>query len=184
MSTQRITDDVVIAAAGGDPRALRAVYEGLAPSVLGYLRARGVEDGEAVTHDVFLALLPQLGRITGGATGLRTLAFSIAHARMVDDARARARRPTLISYEPSVDTRVAESAEDRAHELLATAGVIDILRLLPPDQRDVLSLRVVADLSLEQVAQIMGRSTGAVKQLQRRAVLGVRRALAEGRVTR
>jgi RNA polymerase sigma-70 factor, ECF subfamily len=48
----------------------------------------------------------------------------------------------------------------------------------------VLYLRIVADLPIEQVAQVIGRSAGAVKQLQRRALLALRAALAERRVTR
>ena len=41
-------------------------YRDLAPAVLGYLRSRGVEDPEAVTHDVFMALYSRIGSVTGG----------------------------------------------------------------------------------------------------------------------
>jgi RNA polymerase sigma-70 factor (ECF subfamily) len=47
----------------------------------------------------------------------------------------------------------------------------------------VLILRVVADLSIDQIAEVMGRSSGAVKQLQRRGLIAVRQALAERRVS-
>ncbi|MEO9139446.1 MAG: sigma factor-like helix-turn-helix DNA-binding protein [Jatrophihabitans sp.] len=58
-----------------------------------------------------------------------------------------------------------------------------VLAVLPDDQREVLTLRVVADLSIEQIADVMGRSQGAVKQLQRRGMIALRKALAERQVT-
>ena len=68
------------------------------------------------------------------------------------------------------------SAEDDALRALGNARVEAILALLPADQREVLYLRVIADLSIEHVAQVIGRSQGAVKQLQRRALIALRGA--------
>ena len=48
--------------------------------------------------------------------------------------------------------------------------VVQLLQALNPDQREVLSLRIVADLPIDQVARVMGKSEGSVKQLQRRAL--------------
>lgn len=177
------SDDVVAAAQHGDRDALRTVFEVLAPKVLGYLRAKGVRDPEAVTNDVFLALLTRFERIQGGAEGLRKLAFTIAHARMVDDYRDRSRQPAAVSYEPAEDTRTVESAEEDADQVQAVARVRAVLAVLPEDQREVLTLRVVADLSIEQIAAVMGRSQGAVKQLQRRGMISLRTALADRQVT-
>ncbi|HEV7205177.1 MAG TPA: sigma-70 family RNA polymerase sigma factor [Jatrophihabitans sp.] len=184
MTTSRPTDDDVVAAAAGDAGGLRAVWEGLAPRILGYLRAKGVADPEAVTSDVFLALLPKLPGVTGGAAGVRRLAFAIAHARMVDEHRARARGPLTVRYEPADDRRTSNSAEDDAEYSLAADRVRAVLQRLPDDQREVVTLRIVADLSIEQVAEIIGRSPGAVKQLQRRGMLAVRQAVTERPVTR
>lgn len=183
MRKEGLTDDVVHAACAGDSAALRLLYDALAGQVCGYLRARGVADPEDVTSEVFLDVLPRLPQLTGGASGLRKLVFSIAHARLVDDHRARARRPTLVMYDARSDTRSVESAEATAETSLGTDHVERVLDLLPDDQREVLLLRVVADLSLEQVADIIGRSVGAVKQLQRRGLITVRQALESGRVT-
>lgn len=182
MTDSVLSDELVAAAARNEPDALREVYLALSPAVLGYLRARGCTDPEAVTGDVFVALLPRLAKVVGGAAGLRTLAFSIAHARFVDEVRVRARRPAVVSYDAAVDVRVADSAETVA-ERRSTGGVLAVLDVLAPEQREVLVLRVVADLSVEQVATIMGRTQGAVKQLQRRALIAVRQALAERQVS-
>lgn len=176
-------DAALVAAQQGEPWALRAIYGALAPQVRGYLRTRGAGEPEDLTSEVFLAVFPRLGSVTGGAAGLRTLVFSVAHARVVDDLRRRSRRQPTAEYDPGTDERSAPAAEDEALALIATERVRELLAVLPEDQRDVLLLRVVSDLSVEQVAQAMNRSPGAVKQLQRRGLLALRAHAEEGRVT-
>lgn len=172
-----LEESVVDAAADGSAAAVEAVYRILAPRVLGYLRARGVEDPEGLTNEVFLAVIPQLNEVHGGATGLRTLVFSIAHARAVDEHRRRTRRPSHAPYEPDLDTRVEESAETVAMDRLATDRVSALLEKLGGDQRTVVMLRVLAGLSLEETATVLDRSVGSVKQLQRRGLIRLRELL-------
>ena len=175
MSDQQL-EDVLLAAQAGQAWALRVLYEELAPRVHGYLRGHGATEPEDLTSDVFLAVFPRLGTVTGGAAGLRTLLFSVAHARLVDDLRRRSRREPTTSFDPATDGRTVASSEDEALAGLATDEVRALLATLPDTQRDVLLLRVVSDLSVEQVAEVIGRSTGAVKQLQRRGLLALREA--------
>ncbi|KQT93868.1 hypothetical protein ASG49_02580 [Marmoricola sp. Leaf446] len=165
-----LSDDVVRDAAAGDVQATRQVYEALSPRVLGYLRSRGVEDPEGCTSEVFLSLVPRLVGLDGGAAGLRTLAFSIAHARVVDDARRRARRPHVLAYEPEHDDRTSESAEQRAVASVEAERAVRLMQRLGEDQRAVVSLRVVGDLTLEETAQVLGKTVPSVKQLQRRGL--------------
>jgi len=161
--------DILEGTAGTDPAVLfGAAYRSFAGPVQGYLRARGVDDPEAVTQDVFLAFYPKIGALTGGLQGAKSLLFSIAHARMVDYYRRLERRPQLSPYDPEQDARTTPSAEEHAVEL--QGGAAAMLDGLSEEHQEVLALRVVADLSIEQVADIMGKSTGAVKQLQRRAL--------------
>jgi RNA polymerase sigma-70 factor, ECF subfamily len=143
-------------------------YREYSPGVCAYLRTRGVDDPEAVTQDVFVALYPRIGDVHGGAEGLRTLIFSIAHARAVDAHRQRIRTPICVEYDPALDFRATESAEDQV--LASHPGSHALLENLPGDYREVLALRVIAGLSLESTAEIMNKSTGAIKQLQRRAL--------------
>lgn len=168
-----------------------AAYRTLSPAVLGYLRARGVDDPEAVTQDVFLAFYtritsqPEAGstvdtdgspadpaaappRLTGGLDGAKALLFTIAHSRTVDYHRRRGRTPSLVPHEAETDPRTAPATPEDL--TLSQSDTLQLLGALTEDHREVLLLRVVADLSIEQTAAIMGRSTGAVKQLQRRAL--------------
>jgi RNA polymerase sigma-70 factor, ECF subfamily len=167
------------AAQDGEAWALQALYEALAPQVHGYLRARGSAEPEDLTSEVFLAVFPRLGTVTGGPAGLRTLVFSVAHARLVDELRRRSRRTPTVPYDAETDDRTSASAEEEALELVATDDVRAVIDALPDDQRDVLLLRLVSDLTVDQVAIVIGRTPGAVKQLQRRGLLALRERAAQ-----
>lgn len=155
------------------------VYRDNAARVLGYLRARGADDPEAMTQEVFLAYYDRSERVTGGPAGERALLFSIAHARLVDDYRDRARRPAIRPYDVATDTRTTASAEEGAVAITGERGALDLLRALPEEYREVIALRVIAGLPIATTAEIMARSEGAIKQLQRRALEKLRTALQE-----
>lgn len=168
-----LTDSVVDGARRGDADALTTVYTTVAPGVLAYLRSRGSRDPEGLTQEVFLQLIPRLSTITGGGAGVRALAFTIAHSRLVDEFRRRSRAVEL-PFESELDARRRESAESEA---LGQGGIGDIaqrLSVLGDEQRAVILLRVLGDLSLAETAAVLGKSVGAVKQLQRRALLALR----------
>jgi RNA polymerase sigma-70 factor (ECF subfamily) len=175
--TERITEDVLAAAVRGDGDAIATIWRELSPVVAGYLASRGVADVEGVTSDVFLALLPRLRRLSGGVAGLRTFVFSVAHARVVDETRRRARWRAHVEFDEQLHDGVAESAEQEVLAHFDTARVHELLDHLSRDHREVLVLRVVADLSVEQTAAVMRRSVGSIKQLQRRALIALREHL-------
>ncbi|WP_255769930.1 RNA polymerase sigma factor [Pseudarthrobacter sulfonivorans] len=171
--TDALTDDVLRARAR-EPELFNMVYRTYASQVLGYLTARGVEDPEAVMQEVFLAVLPRLETVTGGVAGLRTFVFSVAHARMVDEHRRRRRAPVELPFEPELDAREESSAEDEVMQRVSPQEMQDLLGILPDEQREVLTLRLIAGLTIEQSAELMGKSSGAIKQLQRRALIRLR----------
>jgi RNA polymerase sigma-70 factor (ECF subfamily) len=175
--TAQSMDDAFAAAVVGAGWGMRVLHEALAPRVLGYLRSRGAAEPEDLTSEVFLAVLPRLNTVQGGVEGLTALLFSVAHARLVDDLRRRSRRGPTVPYEPERDARLTASAEDDALAAAGTARVERLLAALAPDQRDVLSLRLIGDLTVEQIAATLGKTTGAVKQLQRRGLDQLRKAV-------
>ncbi|MBT2514364.1 RNA polymerase sigma factor [Arthrobacter sp. ISL-30] len=169
-----ITDDLVASSHGDHASLFTAVYTTFSPAVAGYLRAGGVDDPEGVTHDVFLALYPRLKSVRGGAQGLRTLIFSIAHARYVDHHRRRRGTPAPVEYDSDRDHRLTASAEDQALDGSPEANALLMLEELSEDHREVLRLRIIAELSLKEVAVIMKKSPGAVAHLQQRALASLR----------
>lgn len=175
-------EPVVDAASRGDATAMRAVYDALSPRVRGYLQLRGAEDPEGLANDVFVKVLPRLAEVRGGYGGLRALAFTVAHGLLVDELRRRDRQPALHEYDASRDRRTQPSAEDEAIDRLGEGTALELLELLPDEQRTVVLLRVLGELSVAETAAAVGRSEAAVKKVQAKA-LGALRTLAasEGR---
>jgi len=142
--------------------------------VAGYLRARGAGQVEDLTSEVFLGVFTRLGTFTGNEQRLRSWVFTIAHHRLVDARRRETRQVRQAEYDPETDDRSAASSEDEALAVLGTERVKQLLGTLSPDQREVLLLRIVGDLTVDQIAEILGKSAGAVKALQRRGLTMLR----------
>jgi RNA polymerase sigma-70 factor (ECF subfamily) len=99
--------------------------------------------------------------------------FSIAHNRAMDAHRRRARDKSAPTAEPEL---LDEGAmDDRLWS--ADPQLVAALATLSDDQREVVVLRFVGDLSLESVAKITGRRVGAVKALQHRGLENLRKAV-------
>jgi len=182
MSPERFTS-LLEAAREGSEAAWQELYEGLAPVVLGYLRANNAPDPEDILSEVFLQAARDIARFEGEEPGFRSWVFTIAHHRLIDARRHSARRPVDLSPEPP---EPREHADDAADEALAKIGVEEVQRVLAAlsdDQRAVLLLRVIGDLSIEDVAKAVGKRPGAVKALQRRGLAAVKRELARKGVT-
>jgi RNA polymerase sigma factor (sigma-70 family) len=174
-------DAVLARARTGEAASFQCLYDDLAPPVAAYLRGRGVRDVEDVTSEVFLAVFTGLARFTGGQPEFRSWVFTIAHRRIVDQWRSAGRTPESVGWEERRDPRTAASAEEDALVRLGEDRVREMLAGLSDDQRDVLLLRILGDLTIDQVADALGKRSGAVKALQRRALASLRRALqAEG----
>jgi RNA polymerase sigma-70 factor, ECF subfamily len=165
-------ESVLGAARLGEQWAWERLYAQLAPAVTGYLRGNGAEDPEDLTGEVFLAVVRGLERFEGGEHELRAWIFTIAHRRLIDDRRRRSRRPVEHAEVEMVGGDVHEDAQ----ALLAERQVRAAIDALPPDQRDVLLLRIIGDLTIEQIAAALGKRVGAVKALQRRALKNLKGA--------
>ena len=177
MSGERFSG-LLAAAKDGDEHAWREIFEGLAPAVLGYLRANGAPDPEDVLGETFLQVARDIARFEGEEPGFRSWVFTIAHHRLIDARRHSARRPVELSPEPPEPEEPADDAAAEALARIGTERVQSILAALSEDQRAVLLLRFVADMSVEDVARAVGKRPGAVKAVQRRGLAAVKRLLA------
>jgi len=175
---------VLDAAREGSGWAFEQLFRSLAVPVVGYLRAQGLADPDGGVNEVFLRVFRSLGTFDGSEDKFRSWVFTIAHHLVVDERRARSRRPVTTELSEADASHPAGDAEEDAHQLLSDARVMGLLDQLPPLQRDVILLRVVADLSIEHVAESVGRRPGAVKALQRRGLAALRRLLERESVAR
>ncbi|MGH8983852.1 MAG: RNA polymerase sigma factor [Acidimicrobiia bacterium] len=169
---------VLAAARAGEERAWAALYDELSGPLLRYLRARGAPEADDLVGEIFVQLARGLGRFRGDEAALRGWAFLIARNRLLDELRRRRRHP--VEALDAVDDGTVAAGGDTEGEAMARLGsarLRQLLDALTPDQRDVLLLRIVGDLSLEQVGAALGKRVGAVTQLQRRALAALRREL-------
>ncbi len=172
-----VTFPSVLAAAQADaPWAYQRLFEWLGRPVAGYLRGQGSDDPDGLANDVFLRAFTNLRGFEGDEERFRSWVFTIAHNLLSDERRRRRRRPT-IADKPVADGAGTRSTESEALIRLGAERVDALLDELAPDQRDVLLLRIVADLTVDQVALALGKTPGAVKQLQRRGLQTLRRRL-------
>jgi RNA polymerase sigma-70 factor (ECF subfamily) len=174
MRTGVAFDDVLAAAQAGAGWAFDVLYRDLSPVVTGYLRLHGAAEPDDLASETFLGVFTGLAGFSGNEDALRSWVFTIAHRRLIDDWRRRSRRPQVADDAGDLTLLPGGDAEDDA---LMRVGTTDVHRMcagLPDDQRSVLLLRVLADLTVEQVASVMGRSVGSVKALQRRGLRTLR----------
>jgi RNA polymerase sigma factor (sigma-70 family) len=172
---------LVEAAREGDEGAWSEIFGELAPPVLGYLRASRAPDPEDTLSETFLQAARDLPSFEGDWSAFRGWVFAIAHHRLLDARRHAARRPVeLVAEPPEPRTEPLPDTAEEALARISSREVHRLLGLLTEDQRSVLLLRILGDLSIEQVASALDKRPGAIKQLQRRGLAAVRREL-EGR---
>lgn len=175
---------VLAAAQEGEDWAWRSIYTALAPQVRGYLRGRGAREPDDLLGEVFVQVSSGIGRFSGRESQFRSWVFMVAHNRVVDEHRRRARRPSHDGAEPVETLPDDADPEAEAIESAATADVVRLLRVLTPDQRAVLELRFIGGLTIDEIAEVIDKPAGAVKALQRRALAALRRELAPSGVSR
>ena len=170
---------VLEAARAGDRWAVERLYRGALGAVTTYLGGHGVDDADGLANEVMHRALRRLDTFTGDEDAFRAWIFTIARNAMIDDRRRAGRRVRLELVDAShLKGPDAVDAEALVLEQLGTDRVEQVLARLAPDQRDVLLLRILGDLTIEQVATAVGKRVGAVKALQRRGVAALARLLA------
>lgn len=177
-------DTVLAAARAGAEWAWRELYRETAPSVDRYLRARGVRDADDVVGETFMNVVRSIDRFEGTEIAFRAWVFAIARNEATDELRRAIRHPSVPA---SVDELEAHGprgdVEREAMEALVSDRIGRLLDALTADQRDVLLLRIIGGLSIDQVAAVVGRKPGAVKMLQARGLAAIRREILRGAVT-
>ena len=144
------------------------------PSVLRFLsyRTRNREDAEDLTSEVFVRMVGSIKNQTGN---FPAWLFKIARNLLIDYYRKMDRQKSS-SLDEMEDDSIAVSTEDH-REGFSADEIKHMLEVLTDEQQEVISLRFLNGYSLEETAQIMHRSVGAVKVLQFRAVAGLKEHL-------
>jgi RNA polymerase sigma-70 factor (ECF subfamily) len=164
-----------------EPAAVTRIYTAYAPALFRFFMA-AVGDrptAEDLTGDVFKSAIEDLPRFRGPVEALGGWLFRIAHYDLSDYRRRQARRlvQPLDDLLEEASLAGAMDPEELALDRVEGDRVLAALRQLTPDQREVLLLRLVADLTAPEVARILNKSTDAVKALQHRGLASLARLL-------
>jgi RNA polymerase sigma-70 factor, ECF subfamily len=171
-------ETVLAAARAGADWAWTDLYHDLVGSVRGYVRAQGASDVDDLVGEIFLGVVRSLSRFDGDESAFRSWVFTIAHHQIIDDRRRRQRRRTDPADADTLEAHLPPVAmEAEAIEHLAAAEISALLDHLTADQRQVMTLRLIAGLTLPEAAAVIRRSENATKALQHRALNALRRHL-------
>ncbi|CAN5785550.1 N/A [soil metagenome] len=171
-------ESVLAAARTGAEWAWTDLYRSFSPAVLGYLRAQRVPEPEDLTAEVFFQVVKSLAGFDGNESDFRSWIFVIAHRKIIDDSRARKRRPVEPAPHETIESRSSSgNVEDEALDGLADLYFRRLMVELTADQRDVMLLRILGGLTVPEVAAAVGKRVGAVEALQRRALAQLRKRM-------
>lgn len=170
-ATANVADErLLIEAAQQDPSRFAELYENNFHRVYAFIarRVHNREEAEDLTAEVFHQALSNLGRFEWRGIPFAAWLLRIAANILAD-------RWQRVSKSPELQAEVIGDAEPGVEEdVERRAMLFQLVDLLPIDQRLVVIRRFVDQKSLREIAQEMGRSEGAVKQLQFRALQNLR----------
>ena len=158
-------------AQAGDQEAFAAIFRDVQPALLRYLQVIAANGGEDIAGDTWLQVIAGLARFRGDERSFRAWVFTIARHRAIDVGRSLARRQTLLVRLGETDGRnVTPDTADVMLEQLSTRAVLTAIASLPADQAEIIMLRVVAGLDAPAVAEMVGKTPGAVRVAAHRAL--------------
>jgi RNA polymerase sigma factor (sigma-70 family) len=161
-------DSILAAARLGEQWAFEEIFGALAPVVAGYLRVQGCPEPDDLTSEVFVGVLRNLDSFAGDEHAFRSWVFTIAQRRLFDYRRRRARRPTPRPLSELRDPAAQDDVEATVDLHLEADRIRALCADLPVDQRDVVLLRLLGRLTIDDIARTLGKTQGGVKALQRR----------------
>jgi RNA polymerase sigma-70 factor (ECF subfamily) len=172
-------DDALATAQAGDEWGITCLFRVMHPQLVRYLRHHAPDAAEDLASETWLAAAKGLAGFNGDARDFRAWMFTIARRRVADHYRSKSRRPRTVLLDDTANlptTGIDADAGDVALDAISTQAAIEgLVRNLPAEQAEVVLLRVIADLSVDEVAKIIGRSPGAVRMLQHRALQHMRK---------
>jgi len=163
-----------------DESALADIYDTYSPSIYRYVyRKTGDRDiAQDLTADTFHRLLKALRRGAGPQDHLSGWLYRVAHNLVVDHYRSRPNElpMSMEDVNLAVDPPQAEIVAHKERVTRVRAALQRLTRL----QQDVILLRFLEEMSLQEVALALDRTVGSVKALQHRAVSSLQRILEGG----
>lgn len=140
-----------------------------------FVRINDRNEAENLGGDVFLKALQSIDSYRGRAEQMRAWLFKIAHNLVVDHLRRISKRKAVSISDVEIPDRI--STEEAVETRLEVEGLSEALGQLTPAQREVVGLRFFAGLSSAEVGKTLGKSSGAVREMQRAAIETLRKQM-------
>jgi RNA polymerase sigma-70 factor, ECF subfamily len=165
-------DEALAAAQDGAQWAVGVLWNELHPRLLRFLRGLDRSAAEDVEADTWLAAARDLGTFHGDDRQFRAWMFTIARNRLIDWRRREARRPSVaVSPEVLGERPAADDPAGLALDVVRADAAVALVRsCLPTDQAEVILLRVLGGLDVDEVAAIVRKRPGNVRVLQHRGL--------------
>lgn len=152
------------AAAAGDRDAFGELWRSAHPGLLRYLFVLSGERAEDVASETWLKVMRNLASFDGDEQAFRGWLAVIARNTAIDSGRqAASRREFPSDIVPEAPGATAPDPADEAEQAISTRAALDLVATLPPAVAEMVLLRVVLGLEVAQVAELTGRSPGAVR---------------------
>lgn len=166
----------------GDAEAFGMLYDHYHVSVYRfvYYRVGAVSLAEDLTSETFFRALRSMGTFRWQGKDFGAWLMTIARNLTTDHFKAGRTRLEYVTEDMSPHDEATEGPESSVLASLANEALLTALRKLPPEQQECLIMRFLQGLSIAETAKVLGRSDGAVKQLQLRAVRHLAKLLPEG----
>lgn len=178
-------ETALAAAQRGEDDGVAVLFRDVHPRLARYLDAREPRAAEDLEGEVWLAVARGIARFAGGQEEFRAWVFSIARRRLADHRRTAVRRATVPKPAAELDTPDHAGPETIVlGDLEAKAAIAFVSAHLPHDQAEVVLLRVVGGLGVDQVAELLGKRAGTIRVLQHRALKRLHAEIVKGGVTR
>ncbi len=142
-----------------------------------YSRLDNTQDAEDLTEETFIRIWRSLPRFEDQGVPFLAYSFQIARNLLIDHYRRYGNSKTVAGYKDDLILKPQPDASEAALRNIEHEQVRQALEKLKEDHQTVLVSRFLSDLSTEEVAQLMGRSPGAVRVLQHRALAALRKQL-------
>ncbi len=165
-------DAALALARAGNSEGFATLWRCLHPPLVRYLRVIDDRHAEDVASETWARVLRALGSFRGDSSQFRAWLFTIARRRSVDAARARHRQSTELIDQPNSLERLVPvpAADTEAYDAMLLDRALQLIRQLPPDQAEVVALRIVAGLDVAAVAQLVDKKPGHVRVLCHRGL--------------
>jgi RNA polymerase sigma-70 factor (ECF subfamily) len=160
------------AAKSGDPLAVTRLYRDHNPPLIRYLRSRAPMEAEDLASETWVGVSRTLANFDGNERAFRSWLFVIARNRLAGHYRSSGRHRTVTWPTHALEEHDAglDVAEEAVRGAGADAAISALISGLSDEMAEVVRLRVIAGLSAAEAAALMGRSEGAVRVLQHRAL--------------